>query len=253
MAELRETSYLFSLRELERMEVERKQAEDLERVASVALRKQRMTELETERRAAEEEARRAKLKAELAEQHERDAHNARLQAVRESVVYKATVQAELTFQRTQLELLQQQELATLKSQSRRRLGVWQAVSALSSFAALVAIGAAVLVYQRAANEQSMLGAETERRAQALRLEKEALRVQLSRSGARVDTLARELTELRLRLSGSLEAEETRTPTSATGASGSRQPGRRLPPPAPTERPRKCKGDPNDPLNPCLPT
>ena len=245
MDEIRESSYLFSLRQLEDMEKDRRATEMRERVARAAERKHRISELETNLRVATENAEFAVERAQLAETREQKAHRERHEALRQLQVLQAKLQSDLTFQRESVALEQQHASQVLRDRARSALGWWRGLSVVGLVSTLVASGAFLYLYSHAADARFSVGQQHAEQAQVWETERQDLYRQLRDGRARAAQLQSELGALKQRLA-ELPSAPSPTPRS--------EPRRRVPVPAPVETPKRVDcGDPNDPLNPCLPS
>jgi hypothetical protein len=236
--ELKESSYIFSLRNLEAIERERVVKQQTKVMAQVADSKRQFAELNARVRAAETEAEVARNRVQTAEAHEDQAIAARLAGLKDYETLRAKFQAELEYQRLEVTERAQHELALAQMRSHAALRTWR-VSTATVGALLLAVSTfAASQGTSVAAQRGQLLAQLERQTAALsstRQREEELGHALRVAQAQVAELATK---------PAVVVSESQPAPVSTPKSGPKRP-----PTAHEKRP--CDGDPNDPLNPCV--
>jgi len=245
LAELRESSLLFSLAslaDLERERVDRDRVLDAERRRAAEL-----AAIEAEHTRVAEAARRATAERErvLAEERSRREEAARLEGIRLAEVERARAEAHL---RSETELAARRERHALElaaahagARVRRLRTVALGGGLLAVLATLAVVGFERFV-QRPELERRLQGDAERRAANAAEMTKLGGMLAASQEQAR-------------KLEGELTRRKDVAPVPAPSLSAA--PGTHTRPPRPLTHPiphpttRPCGGDPHDPLNPCL--
>jgi colicin import membrane protein len=247
--EQKESSVLFSLKELMTLEEDRIRTEEADRAAQAAAAEKARVEAERAAREAEE----ARIRSEeerrrFEEQRSREEH-AKLEAIRVGEVEKARVEAE---QRARLEAMaaQQQHERSLaaisQDEGKQKLRKMLMYGGIAVFV-LGGIGTYVGVdaYQKS-QKDAAAAAEQKRIADA---ERDKIQAQLSEQQKKVDSLLGQLSQAsdeatRLKLQKQLEEEQAKTnKIRAVGGGG--------PKPAGDKPAKPCNCTPGDPLCSCL--
>jgi colicin import membrane protein len=247
MSEQKESSVLFSLKELMSLEEDRIKTEEADKAAAAAAAEQ--ARMEAERAAREAEEARIRSEAErrrLDEQRTREEH-AKLEAIRHAEIEKARLEAE---QRARLEAMEAQQkhersLAAIK-QDESKKSLRNMLIGGGLFAALVIGGGGFMVYRNVQETNAREAAQ----AEAARLKEEdlkKLKAALDDQQKKTDSLIAQLSSAkddaeRARLQKQLAEEQAKTESikksSPAGAGGPRPAG---------DAPPKKKCTPGDPL------
>ncbi len=250
MSEQKESSVLFSLKELMSLEEDRIQQEEAQRKAEAAAAEQ--ARVDAERRAREEEERRIREEEQArqaAEQRSRE-EAARLEAIRLAEVEKARVEAE---QKARLEAMAAQQqheraLVALKEDKHKKK---LRNTLIGGGVAVVLIGSLVgfFVYKNAQENQAALAAQQAEQAR-LAEEKKKLEAQMAENQKKVEGLLQQLASAkdeatRLALQKQLDEEKAKQDQLRRSHGGGARPASGGgPKPA-------CNCPPGDPLCSCL--
>ena len=229
MSEQKESSVLFSLKELMSLEEDRIKTEEAERAAQAAAAERARLEAERQARDAEEARIRAEEERRRTEEQRSREEHARLEAIRVGEVEKARVEAE---QRARLEAMaaQQQHERSLAAihgdESKHKLR--KILIAVAVIVPLVAGGAGFMIYkdyQRKQAEQNAILAEQQRQTE----ENKKLQAQLAEQQKKVDNLLSELSNAkddatRAQLQKQLQEEQAKQQNMARGGGGPRPAG-----------------------------
>jgi colicin import membrane protein len=249
MSEQKESSVLFSLKELMSLEEDRIRSEEAEKAAATAAAEKARAEAERQAREAEE----ARIQAEeqrrrMEEQRSRE-ENARLEAIRQAEIEKARVEAE---QRARLEAMAAQQqhehkLAQLThDESKKKLR--KTLLAIAIAVPVIGIGAGYLAYTSSQETKAKIAAQ-EAEGRRLAEEKAKLDAQLKEQAAKVEGLLNQLSSAkdeatRLALQKQIEEAQEKQKTLRSGGGGAK-------PASGGGAATKCNCQPGDPLCSCL--
>ncbi|MFO0758245.1 MAG: hypothetical protein U0359_17250 [Byssovorax sp.] len=251
MSEQKESSVLFSLKELMSLEEDRIRNEESEKAAAVAAAEKARLDAERAAREAEESRIRAEEERRRAEEQRAREEAARHEAIRIAEVERARVEAEQKARMEALAAQQQHErsLAALKhDESKKKLRNMLIGGGIFVVLAGTAIGYAVVDNNRKAEAQR-LALEAQAREAAENAKK--LEQQQKEQQAKIDSLMTQLSSAsdeatRLKLQQQIKAEQAaKEALSKPGAGGPAGPK--------PDKPAKpaCKCTPGDPLCSCL--
>lgn len=197
MAEQRQSSFLFSLKNWLELEKQRAQAEQLQQLEG-----HRRRTRERERFASEmlEKKRLAEMELLRLERQRRDDDAARSAALQLATLEKARIESEA---RAELEVLEKQQaherkLAAIREESRTK-GAMQLAIAGCAFAVLVCLGFSGLYFGKLRPESQRLSSAYDDLVSAERLRAEETGKLLARADKRADDLDRELRNARRRI------------------------------------------------------
>jgi colicin import membrane protein len=177
MSEQKESSVLFSLKELMNLEEDRIRSEEADKAATAAAAERARLDAERSARDAEEQRIRAEEeRRRLDEQRSREEH-AKLEAIRVAEIEKARVEAE---QRARLEAMAAQQhhersLAAIHGDESKK-SLRKILIAVAVVVPLIGIGAGVLIYQNVQENRKVLAAN---QAEAARLAEEKAAIEKS--------------------------------------------------------------------------
>jgi colicin import membrane protein len=244
MSEQKESSVLFSLKELMSLEEDRIRTEEADKAASVAAAEKARVEAERAARDAEEARIRAEEERRRMDELRSREEAARHEAIRQAEIEKARVEAEQQARLQAMAAQQQHEqnLAALKhDEGKKKLRNALIIGGVA--VVLIGGGATYLVVQNSARQQAELATIAAQKAQA---EDEAKKrdAQLKEQAAKIDGLLNQLSSAkddaqRLALQKQLEEEKAKTDSIRKGGGG---PAKSDAPAAPK---KKCH--PGDPL------
>jgi colicin import membrane protein len=192
MSEQKESSVLFSLKELMNLEEDRIRSEEAEKAASAAAAERARLDAERSAREAEEHRIRAEEERRRTEEQRSREEQARLEAIRVAEIEKARVEAE---QRARLEAMAAQQhhersLAAIHGDESKK-SLRKILIAVAVVVPLACIGAGVLIYQNV-QENREIAARQEAEKQALLAEKEKLERQRKEQDDKVNGLLGQL-------------------------------------------------------------
>jgi colicin import membrane protein len=247
MSEQKESSVLFSLKELMSLEEDRIRGEEAEKAATTAAAERARAEAERIAREAEE----ARIRAEeerrrLDEQRSRE-ENARLEAIRVAEIEKARVEAEGRARMEAMTAQQQHErslAAVHNDESKKKLG--KILLAIAIAVPVLGGGAGYFIYRNIQDSNAKIAAQ-EAEAARLAEEKEKLVAQMKAQEEKVTGLLSQLTSAkdeatRAALQKQLDEERTKQESLRKTIGGGGRPGA---PAGAAPAGKKC--DPSDPL------
>ena len=249
MSEQKESSVLFSLKELMSLEEDRIRSEEAEKAAAAAAAQKARMEAERQAREAEEARMRAEDERRRIDEARAREEAARLEAIRQAEVEKARVEAE---QRARLEAMAAQQqhehkLAQLThDESKKKLR--KTLMAIAIAVPVVAGGAGYFIYDNYKQNQAKIAAQ-EAEGRRLAEEKAKLDAQLKEQAAKVEGLLNQLSSAKdeaTRLALQKQIEEAQEKTKALKGSGG---GAR--PTGGSGASKPCNCQPGDPLCSCL--
>ena len=245
-----DTSALFSLQEIMRLEAERELAER-RRAAARVDDERRAKEAEEARRREEEQQRLAAAEQQRREVEQRDREErARLEAMREGELERARIEAEHSARMDALRAHQEHEraLTVLRQDRSKRRAKW--IAALSAVACVVAIVAGAFVIRA----QAQRTRELEAHVAGMQSDIDAKRAELSRTTSPEDRRALEaqIADLQRHIDALNAGKATPAPPRASVAPVHRA----APPPGKPDVCEEIRKNPNDPrrfdpVNPCL--
>ena len=254
MSEQKESSVLFSLKELMNLEEDRIKTEEADKAAQAASAERARLDAERAAREAEEARIRAEEERRRADEQRARENDAKLQAIRIAEVEKARVEAE---QRARLEAMavqQQHEkaLATIQHDDSKKklrkmlIGIIVAVILIGSVSGF-------LVYKQHTEAQARIAAQ-EAQQQALEDEKKKLEANAKEQAQKIDNLLTSLSSAkdeatRLALQKQLEEERAKQDALKKGGGGSGRPASGGGTSGGSKAPCNCS--PGDPLCSCL--
>jgi colicin import membrane protein len=249
MSEQKESSVLFSLKELMSLEEDRIKSEEAEKAASAAAAEKARQDAERAAREAEEARIRAEEERRRMEELRSREEAARLEAIRQAEVEKARVEAE---QRARLEAMaaQQQHERSLElmknDESKKKLR--KTLLAIAIAVPVIGVGVGYFAYDSYQKGQAKIQAQ-EAAARQLEEEKKKIEAQMKEQQSKIDGLLTQLSSAkdeatRLALQKQLEEEREKAKKIPTGTGGPRPAGATGPKPA-------CNCTPGDPLCSCL--
>lgn len=192
MSEQKESSVLFSLKELMNLEEDRIRSEEAEKASAAAAAERARLDAERTAREAEEQRIRAEEERRRMEEQRSREEQARLEAIRVAEIEKARVEAE---QRARLEAMAAQQhhersLAAIHGDESKK-SLRKILIAVAVVVPLIGIGAGVLIYQNV-QENKEIAARQEAEKQALLAEKEKLERQRKEQDDKVNGLLSQL-------------------------------------------------------------
>lgn len=226
MSEQKESSVLFSLKELMSLEEDRIRSEEAEKAATAAAAEKARQEAERAAREAEEARIRAEDERRRMEEQRSREEAARLEAIRVAEVEKARVEAE---QRARLEAMaaqqqHEQKLAQLThDESKKKLR--KTLLAVAIAVPVLGIGVGVMVYRNVQETKAREAAAAIERAQ-LEEEKKKLDAQLKEQEGKVNGLLSQLSSAkdeatRLALQKQIEEAQEKTKALQRGGGGAK--------------------------------
>jgi colicin import membrane protein len=247
--EQKESSVLFSLKELMSLEEDRIRTEEAERAAQAAAAEKARVEAERAAREAEEARIRSEEERRRFEEQRSREETAKLEAIRVGEIEKARVDAE---QRARLEAMaaQQQHERSLaaisQDESKKKLSKMLTYGGI----AVVLIGglSGYFAYKNYQENQAQIAAAAERSRQDAE-DKKKLEAQMEEQRKKVESLLGQLSQAsdettRLKLQKQLEEEQAKTAKIRAGGGGG-------PKPAGDKAAKPCTCPPGDPLCSCL--
>jgi colicin import membrane protein len=252
MSEQKESSVLFSLKELMNLEEDRIRSEEAERAAAAAAAEKARAEAERAAREAEEARIRAEEDRRRSEEQRAREETARLEAIRHAEVEKARVEAE---QRARLEAMTAQQhhersLAAIKEdQGKKKLRNMLIIGGVS---AVLVLGLVVGLSVKSSNENEAKIAAAAEQARQAQEERKKFEAQLTEQNKKVDSLMAQLSSAsdeatRLKLQKQLEEERAKTERIRTSGGGAKPSGGGNTGAAS----KPCNCTPGDPLCSCL--
>jgi colicin import membrane protein len=249
MSEQKESSVLFSLKELMSLEEDRIRSEEAEKAAAAAAAEKARLEAERQAREAEEARMRAEDERRRLDELRSREENARLEAIRQAEIEKARVEAE---QRARLEAMAAQQqhehkLAQLThDESKKKLR--KTLMAIAIAVPVVAGGAGYFIYDNYKQNQAKIAAQ-EAEGRRLAEEKAKLDAQLKEQAAKVEGLLNQLSSAkdeatRLALQKQIEEAQEKQKALTRGGGGAKPSGG-------GGAAKPCNCQPGDPLCSCL--
>lgn len=250
MSEQKESSVLFSLKELMNLEEDRIRSEEAERAAATAAAERARLDAEHAARAAEEARIRAEEERRRMEEQRSREETARLEAIRIAEVEKARVEAE---QRARLEAMAQQQqhersLAAIKEDDhKKKLRNWLIIGGIGAVVVLGVVGGLGYRSYTEGKEAERMAIEQKRVAD---LERKKLEAQMEEQRKKVDSLIGQLSSAsdeatRLKLQKQLDEERAKTEKIRVGVGSGGRPS------SGTGAAKPCNCTPGDPLCSCL--
>jgi colicin import membrane protein len=232
MSEQKESSVLFSLKELMSLEEDRIKSEEAEKAASAAAAEKARQDAERAAREAEEARIRAEEERRRMEELRSREEAARLEAIRQAEVETARVERSL-------ELMKNDE-------SKKKLR--KTLLAIAIAVPVIGVGVGYFAYDSYQKGQAKIQAQ-EAAARQLEEEKKKIEAQMKEQQSKIDGLLTQLSSAkdeatRLALQKQLEEEREKAKKIPTGTGGPRPAGATGPKPA-------CNCTPGDPLCSCL--